>query len=290
MTVVLWGRSDEAVVEAVASACTERGLRVLIADGDEIDFVDPAGDLALAGGSRVPLRSVTGLFVRPEARPTTERSRYAFDALSAWAELTDAAVLNRLSAAATNRSKPYQIGLIARVGLSVPDTLVTTDPEDVLAFVAEHRRVIYKSVSGVRSIVARFDANDRDRLSDVSTCPTQFQQHVPGTDYRVHVVDDEVFACRIETDAVDYRYAGVTGDSLSMEPVTLPDDVAQQCVDVTKLLGLRLAGVDLRRDPFGRWWCFAVNTSPGFIWFENQTGLPIAAAIAASLTKCANAC
>jgi D-alanine-D-alanine ligase-like ATP-grasp enzyme len=49
--------------------------------------------------------------------------------------------------------------------------------------------------------------------------------------------------------------------------------------------GLGLAGIDLRLDPDGQWWCFEVNTAPGFIWFEDHTGLPIAAAVARALAR-----
>jgi D-alanine-D-alanine ligase-like ATP-grasp enzyme len=34
----------------------------------------------------------------------------------------------------------------------------------------------------------------------------------------------------------------------------------------------------------GRWYCFEVNPSPGFSYFENLTGQPIAKAIATYLT------
>jgi glutathione synthase/RimK-type ligase-like ATP-grasp enzyme len=195
--------------------------------------------------------------------------------------------MNRPSAAATNRSKAFQLGVIANSGFAVPDTLLTNDPDDVRAFCTEHPRVIYKSVSGVRSIVALLDPTDAVRLEHVTTCPTQFQQYIPGTDYRVHAVCDELFACRIDSDAIDYRYAGMLGSSLAMQSVELPDEVAQRCHHATKCLGLSLAGIDLRLDPHGTWWCFEVNTSPGFIWFEHHTGQPIADAIAHRLGQCA---
>jgi len=60
------------------------------------------------------------------------------------------------------------------------------------------------------------------------------------------------------------------------------DDRAR-CVALTKSLGLLLADVDLRQDADGEWWCFEVNTAPGFIWFEQQTGLPIADTISQTL-------
>jgi D-alanine-D-alanine ligase-like ATP-grasp enzyme len=43
---------------------------------------------------------------------------------------------------------------------------------------------------------------------------------------------------------------------------------------------LHVAGIDLRRTPDGEWYCFEVNPSPAFLYYETATGLPIAAAIA----------
>jgi glutathione synthase/RimK-type ligase-like ATP-grasp enzyme len=207
----------------------------------------------------------------------------AFAALNAWTELTPAHVLNRPSAAASNRSKPYKLGLIAAAGFAVPDTLVTTDSNDVRAFWDEHGTIVYKSVSGVRSIVAVLTQGDGARLDDVSVCPTQFQQFVAGVDHRVHVVGNEVFACRIVSAAVDYRHAARWGESIIMAPVILPDDVEERCIMATKSLGPELAGIDLRLDRNAVWWCFEVNTPPGFSWFEQQTSLPIAPAVAHTL-------
>jgi glutathione synthase/RimK-type ligase-like ATP-grasp enzyme len=45
-------------------------------------------------------------------------------------------------------------------------------------------------------------------------------------------------------------------------------------------LCLPLAGIDLRRTPEGEWYCFEVNPSPGFTWFQDSTGDAIDQAIA----------
>ena len=50
-----------------------------------------------------------------------------------------------------------------------------------------------------------------------------------------------------------------------------------------RTLGLHFAGIDLRRAPDGRWFCFEVNPSPGFTYYEAHTGQPIADAVASYL-------
>jgi len=283
MSILLWGRANEPVVSAVLQECERQGFETIAADGDDIISMDLDGDLVTRDGARVSLERITGILVRPDARLVSPSSVAAFQALSAWTELTRARVLNRPSAAATNRSKPYQLELIAAAGFAVPDTLVTTDPDEVRTFWVEHATIIYKSVSGVRSIVAIFGPDDEDRIQDVSTCPTQFQKFIDGVDYRVHVVGEEVFACRVESAAVDYRYPLEDHATTVLHPASIPDCVAARCVRMTKSFGLVLAGIDLRLDRDSKWWCFEVNTAPGFIWFEQQTGLPIAAAVARTL-------
>jgi D-alanine-D-alanine ligase-like ATP-grasp enzyme len=48
-------------------------------------------------------------------------------------------------------------------------------------------------------------------------------------------------------------------------------------------MGLELAGIDLRIRPNGEVVCFEVNPSPAFSYYEERTGLPIAAAVARHL-------
>jgi glycosyltransferase involved in cell wall biosynthesis/SAM-dependent methyltransferase len=199
----------------------------------------------------------------------------------AWIDVTPALVINPPRAMASNNSKPYQLDLIRRGGFLVPETLLTTDPEAVRAFWEQHGQVIYKSVSGVRSKVARLRPEHVGRLEMVATCPTQFQRRIDGTDHRVHVVGDAVFACEVISDADDYRYA--EGQPVEIRACCLPDEVESRCRQLAANLGLPVAGIDLRRDRAANWYCFEVNPSPAFSYYEEATGLPIARAIASLL-------
>jgi glutathione synthase/RimK-type ligase-like ATP-grasp enzyme len=237
------------------------------------------------------LNDVSAAYIRPHNSaqapqvalhgPDSAETRHAWhvdERLLTWADVTSAFIVNRPSAMASNDSKPHQSLDALAVGFEVPATLLTTDPAAVRRFAAIHGGVIYKSISGVRSIVTLLAGADMDRLDDVTWCPTQFQAYVAGTDVRVHVLGDSVFACEIASDACDYRYGGY-----SIGPCHLPSEVSARCVVLARRLGLELAGIDLRRTPDDRWYCFEANPSPAFTCFGDEIELEVADALAECL-------
>ena len=127
----------------------------------------------------------------------------------------------------SNSSKPYQTQLIAQQGFDIPETLITNDPVLVRGFFEQHRRVIYKSISGIRSIVQALTPDDLARLEQIRWCPTQFQEFIEGTNTRVHVIGQELFATRIVTEVTDYRYAGRQGGEIELTAVEISDDLAE---------------------------------------------------------------
>jgi len=181
----------------------------------------------------VELKNVSAVYQRPydsrrlplvaHAGPGSDIWKHALaveEILTSWLEMTPALVVNRPEAMATNSSKPYQATLIKSCGFDIPATLITTDPGVVLEFWRQHGTLIYKSVSDIRSIVSRLSAEQEARLEKVVYCPTQFQQYIPGDDYRVHVVDGKVFACQIVSEVDDYRYASRNGNAPGSRRVT----------------------------------------------------------------------
>lgn len=224
-------------------------------------------DGAIAGSIRygnreVPLSEVRSVFVRQITKPCW--------LLHILANTLSALVVNRPFASASNGSKPYQQQIIQRHGFKVPRTLVTTIPEAARRFYEEcYSRVIYKSVSSVRSIVKRMKAEDLEQLELVRNCPTQFQEYIPGVDIRVHTVGSEIFATEISSEATDYRYAKKE-DNRVMRGIELPAEIAQRCLELTKGLGLAMGGIDLRKSPAGEYYCFEVNPSPAFTFYQSH--------------------
>lgn len=288
--ILVWGVPGDDPLDQVWGAVRQLRADAVLLDQRQVRHVDVrvgrdgtvSGRVKSQDGT-VGLDHVGAAYIRPQqSLPGREKD----DALLvAWADLVPMTVLNRPAAMAANNSKPYQLAMLAALGFDVPDTLVTTDPEEALRFRERLGRVIYKSVSGVRSIVSELRDVQLARLTDVASGPTQFQEHVPGEDVRVHVVGDEVYATAVRSSADDYRYASRTGYSLELAATDLPCAVAQQCRAAAIAMQLPLVGIDIRHTPDGRWVCFEANPSPGFTFYEHATGQPIADAIARLLIR-----
>ncbi|WP_395366601.1 RimK family alpha-L-glutamate ligase [Streptomyces sp. YH02] len=293
--ILFFGRTDDPPLSRAISAARDADLRHLVIDQARTARYDlvvgtDALDARLAvEGMRLRLGEVSAVYARPleppeEGDPAARARATAFQEwFVGWLDTTPAVVVSRPRAMASNSSKPYQAQLIGRSGFAVPETLISDDPDEILAFRARHGRIVYKSVSGIRSIVREFTAADESRLALVRGLPTQFQAYVPGQDVRVHVVGEDAYAAAVDSDAIDYRYADQAGEPARLAPYELPPDTARRCVELAATLDLPLAGIDLRRTPDGAWVCFEVNPMPAYSYYEAHTGLPIASALVAHL-------
>jgi glutathione synthase/RimK-type ligase-like ATP-grasp enzyme len=261
----------------------------------EVEDGEVDGEIDLSG-ERLRLQDITGVYLRlmndqnlpevegqPSGGPVRRHVRALHDAFYRWSEIAPAMVINRAEPQGSNSSKTYQAQLITRFGFKTPETLVTNDPEEARAFRERHGRVVFKSISGVRSIVREMEDEDLARLDRIRWCPVQFQAFVPGVNVRVHVVGDEAFATRIESDVTDYRYATRMGGEATLSAVDLPEATVARCVALAAGLRLEFVGIDLKITPEGEAFCFEVNPCPAFSYYEANTGQPIARAVARRL-------
>lgn len=185
--------------------------------------------------------------------------------------------------------KPVQLATAARVGLVVPPTLVTNDPLEARAFAAEYGPIIYKPLAGgvlSNSRVVYAGPVDTAGLdASVAVTAHLFQQQVPKAhELRVTAVDGNMFTARIDASSrsgrqdwrADYRHLRHRVDRL-------PDCVADSVRRFMALRRLRFAALDFIVTPDGEHVFLEANPNGQWAWIEDETGLPIAAAIADAL-------
>lgn len=298
-TVLLLGVPTEPPMALAAEALGSLGIDFFFWDQQQVSqstCIVQSNELGLSGYLTGPegsviLEEVGGAYTRlaswealPELSgchhddPRVAHACKTHRALEEWLESTPARVVNRTYANAANNSKPYQ-ALMIRRHFHVPETLVTNESEAVLAFSGQHKRTIVKSISGERTIVTEFTMRDQNRLSLLEHCPIHVQEWIDGFDVRVHVAGRRVFATRVQSSAIDYRYDR-SPHGARFSAFELPHDVEDACVRLTEEMCLGLAGLDLKFSADGRVYCFEVNPSPAYSAFESATGQPISQALA----------
>lgn len=295
--ILLYGQLDDPPLQRTLEALQEAGAPYALLAQDTLDSEAlnlETGPLGITGtvtvaGQAIPLADIRSVYARPLELPRRAHTpegrgmRELHEHLFEWLDVADALVVSRPRAMHSNASKPLQAQLIAESGFAVPETLVTSDPSEARAFRQQHGRVIFKSISGVRSIVRELDDATAERLGLLGALPVQFQAYVPGVDVRVHVVGDETHAARIESPVVDYRYAARSNAEARLTATDIPRDVASRCIELARRMELPLAGIDLRERPDGGFVCFEVNPMPAYTYFEAHTGLPISRSLATLL-------
>jgi glutathione synthase/RimK-type ligase-like ATP-grasp enzyme len=198
-------------------------------------------------------------------------------------DILPARIVNRRRPMMSNNSKPYQALLIRQSGFAIPETLITNDPNSLIKFAISKDSLIYKSASSVRSIVSPLDEKSAAKIELIRYLPTQFQQNIKGFNVRVHVIGRRLFATKILTSAVDYRYASQKGIPADFSPYELTVGLRQKCLHLARAAQLSFAGIDLMVNP-GKVYCLEINPSPGYSYYQDVTGQPISDALAEYLS------
>jgi hypothetical protein len=313
---ILTHSADRFVVERVAAALERRGARAWRFDTDAFpartrlsarrggcgsDRVAlERGELELADVAAVWARKVWTPHVDERLEPRLREGavRESAAALRGFFDgLHGARWVDALETARAAENKLRQLRLAEDVGLDVPRTLTTNDPDAARAFCAEHGEVVAKMLTplsfGMEASpffvrTSRVRADDLAHLDDLRHAPMVFQELVPkALELRVACVGERAFAgaidaSRSERGQVDWRAA--RPDEVSWTRAELPADVAARLYALLARLGLRHGAVDLIRTPDARHVFLEVNPTGEWGMLERDLDLPIADALAQELT------
>lgn len=188
--------------------------------------------------------------------------------------------------------KAYQLRVAQDIGLRIPDTLITTEPEAARRFVDArgHRTVICKSFAATAEEWRETRLLGDDELAaldNVRYAPVIFQEYIPAVyDLRVTVVGEAMFAAAIHSQSTEYPVDfRIDIASARIEPVDLPDALQRGLQAYMDRLGLVYGAIDLRLTPDGSYVFLEINPAGQWLFIENVSGQPIAAEVARLLVE-----
>lgn len=191
--------------------------------------------------------------------------------------------VNSLDSVIFHRYKPFQLQIMKKSGIKIPETIITNDPEQVIELCnGSEENYIYKPIRGWANteILNKSDMT-KERLASLQYSPITLQQCVKGQDIRVYVIGDEVFPVGIEANEIDSR---ATRENKHFK-IEIPNEIAQMCIKVRELLGFAYTAVDMKRTENGEYFVFEANATPIFVNDETDCGYPIGDKICELLIK-----
>jgi glutathione synthase/RimK-type ligase-like ATP-grasp enzyme len=275
---VLWYSADFPTRQRGSIYISEQGYHWQFS-GPELNEIDGHFDVVWFRRPGLPLLPDD---LHPGDRKVAQNACDAFYR-SVWQFLApDAFWVNPLQTRMRADSKPIQLIEARRLGLKIPPTLCTNDPDAIRSFLArrEEGDSVYKSFvpakwkteQGVALLYTSdisIHALPEDDLLQISA--GIFQRKIPKQyELRVTYIGDRPFAVKIfsqesEQAKLDWRRAHT---SLRIEGVTLPEDVDRRCRDLMKSLGIVFGCFDFIVTPEEEYYFLEVNPMGQFLWVE----------------------
>jgi hypothetical protein len=223
-----------------------------------------SGRLVLDGEATAP----TGCFIRHDVFLHQKTGRPAdhaaalnwFYAIRGWSlSRPTLKLLNRHSYLSEN-NKLENLLLAARVGLSVPETVVTNDFGDGRQ---DADGWIQKPVAGGDYTTTLGDFLTKHD-PEVLGYPRFVQRRMARPELRIYRVGPRLFGFHLHSSEIDYR----TTHEVAIEPAEVPAETGRSLLALCDLLGLDFAAADFMRDATGRLRFLEVNTQPMFAAFD----------------------
>ena len=210
---------------------------------------------------------------------------------------SDKPAINNYDLMLSWESKPRQLQLARQVGLDVPETIFSSNPDQVRSFMDPNKDYIFKVFTndfGVESskwvYTTPIKQSDIDSYAEnIKVTPAIYQQKIDKAyDLRIIIVGDQIFPVRLESQSVK----GAELDWRKAESGTVTGELTQLDLETEKLLrdyhkrtGLVYGAYDFAVEKeTGKHYFLEVNPNGLWLRLEEKTpGLDISGAIAEQL-------
>ena len=200
---------------------------------------------------------------------------------------------NESQAISRSRDKLRSLQLLSRAGIGLPVTGFahsTKDVEGIISLVGGAPLVIklLEGTQGLGVVLAEThkaaeSVIEAFRGLEANILVQEFIKEAGGSDIRCFVVGERVIAA-MKRSAAPGEFRSNLHRGGSAEPIKLTPEERSTAVRAAKVMGLRVAGVDLLRSNHGPV-IMEVNSSPGLEGIETATDLDVAGKIIAYIEK-----
>lgn len=282
MRVVILSRNESLYsTQALAAAVAKRGHQVRVLDTLQFDVTISQRNPELFYQGE-PVGPVDAVIPRIGASITT----FGLAVVRQF-EMMGVYCLNESQAIARSRDKLRTLQILSQHDLGIPPTVYTRQADHVQACMArvDGPPVVVKLLEGTQgigvvlaestmaasSVIEAFHGLDQNILIQ------KFIREAQGADIRALVVGRRVVAA-MRRQAVGGEFRSNIHRGGKTKKIRLPPAYRKTALAAARILGLRVAGVDMIESKEGPM-IMEVNSSPGLEGIEKTTGIDVAAAI-----------
>jgi hypothetical protein len=305
--VIILTNSDDATSDFLCERLDRHGAKYCRLNTDtfthdcQIDYVSGIPYLTFES-ERFCSTEVQNLWLRrPKSLQCVElKSPEALHAASEWMEALEGFLahisfdrwINHPSANAGASHKLEQLTRARRIGLLVPDTLLTQSPEAVRQFWTKHKHhIVVKPLSGgyiehqgqKEDTVIYTSSVSEEAIKNVELiceCPTLFQERInKAVDIRVCYLDGVATAVELVALENGQQRLDIRRDNMrdvNYRVLKMPTDVEVMLVKLLRSYNLRFAAVDFVIDREGNWVFLEINPNGQWAWLDLESDANIA--------------
>jgi glutathione synthase/RimK-type ligase-like ATP-grasp enzyme len=186
-------------------------------------------------------------------------------------------------------SKLLQLAIAKSVGLDIPPTCVTSDPEAGRQFAKENDKIIYKSFWASKDFwrpTRIVSQSVLKRFQNLTICPTILQKYIPGVfDVRITVIDHQIFAASFDMKESRYPVDVRIDTKVRGVHTEVPAKLKELIYKYMRVANLRYGAFDFRAGEDGKWYFLEINPAGQFLYIEMYTKLPISQGMANALSR-----
>lgn len=191
--------------------------------------------------------------------------------------------------------KQLQLKVAKKLGLRIPNTLITNEPEAVKEFYRENPYGVITKMQasfaimqqGQEQVVFTNTVNEDalHELEQLRFCPMTFQENVPKKlELRTIIVGNKLFTASVDSQRAaeakdDWRKKGLSFVN-DWERFELPARVEEKLLKFMEYFGLNYGAVDFILTPDDELYFLEINTAGEFYWLERKPGFPISSTLA----------